>query len=136
MVLNGPLFRIQCQDSNQKGVPLSLKQGNRGEGAVPHLRPLMVQIQAIPPPPCPLPRGFLLFLLSLLLPERTYSHTVTRMNMGPFCRDFVHFHCRDTQQLSGTAGGEVGRVRGLPSQGTPTPTLPEVGDLCSLPQNR
>lgn len=103
--------------------PLSLKQGNRGEGAVPHLPPLMVQLQ-VTPLLLILPAVFLLFLLFLRLPERTCSHTVTRVNLGPFCRDCVHFHRRDTQQLYGSAGGEVGRVRGSPSRGTSTPSAP------------
>lgn len=59
------------------------------------------------------------FLFFLPLPERIYSHSVTRTNLRPFCRDSVHFHHRDTQRLYGFAGGEVGRVRGSLSQGTP-----------------
>lgn len=46
------------------------------------------------PPPLPLDLlsvVFLLFLLFLLPPERTHSHTVTRRNLGSFWRDFVHF---------------------------------------------
>lgn len=116
----GHFSEFNARTQSKRGFPC-LKQENRGEGAVPHLLPLMVQLQVIPPPP--LPCGFLLFLLFPLLPERTYSHTVTRMNLGPFCCDFVRFHRKDTKQLCGTGGGEVGRVRGSPSQRDPHPHL-------------
>lgn len=86
---------------------------------------------------------FLIFLLFLPLPEKTYSHTVTRENLGPFCRDSVHFHRRDTQQLYGSAGGGLRGVRGSPSQGTPSPptplfpfspTPPPLAQLCTVLQ--
>lgn len=46
-------------------------------------------------------------LLFLHFPGRAYSHTMTRENLVPFCRDFVHFHHRDIQQLYGFARGKA-----------------------------
>lgn len=60
-----------------------------------------------PSPTVLFPVVFSLLLLFLRFPERTYSHTMTRENLVPFCRDFVHFHRRDIQQLYGLARGKV-----------------------------
>lgn len=110
-----------------KGLPLS---PNGEEGAVPHLQALMVQLQVIPLPLL----VFFLLLLFLLLPERTYSHTITRGNLAPFCRDSVHFHHRDTEQLYGFAGGKVRGERGSSSRGTlpPAYTLPQLSTVLQI----
>lgn len=94
----------------KRGFPWPVEQEDWGEGAVPHLPPLMVCLQVVSPPPFCLPRpppcGFFLFLLFLLLPARTYSHTVTRKNLGPFLSWLGPlFRHKDTKQLYGTGRG-------------------------------
>lgn len=67
----------------------------------------------LPPVPRPPPCGFFLFLLFLLLPARTYSHTVTRKNLGPFLLWLGPlFRHKDTKQLYGT-GDSNGNSNGL-----------------------
>lgn len=101
--------------------PCLLSRGTEGKDQSHIYRLWWCSYKWFPLPPAFFPVVFLRFLLFLLLPERTYSHTVTRKNLGPFCRDCVHFHRWDTQQLYVSAGGEFGRVRGSTSRGTSPP---------------
>lgn len=63
MVLNGAIIQYSMLGSglNKGGSPLPVEQEHRGEGAVPHLPPLMVRLQEDPTPPTlpPLPVVFL-----------------------------------------------------------------------------
>lgn len=52
MLLNGAIIQDSMLGSglNKGGSPLPVEQEHRGEGAVPHLPPLMVRLQEDPPP--------------------------------------------------------------------------------------
>lgn len=134
MVLNGAIIQRWMLGPvlHKGGSPLPVEQEHRGEGAVPHLPPLMVRLQEVPP---------LLFVLLPVVSSSSYFFFSFLRGHIPTLRPewirdllswrLVHFRCRDIAEPGGRCrdGGWDWRGSGArPSRGTPT-SAPDLGCL-------
>lgn len=133
MVLNGAIIQhwMLGPGLNKGGSPLPVEQEHRGEGAVPHLPPLMVRLQEVPSSPS----SSLWFLPPLIFSSPSWVDIFPHWGQsesGSFLSWLlVHFCCRDTAEPGGRCrdGGGAGGVKGLVHpRGTPT-SAPDLGCL-------
>lgn len=133
MVLNGAIiqYSMLVPGLNKGGSPLPVEQAHRGEGAVPHLPPLMVRLQEVPPLP---------FVLLPAVSSSSYYFCSFLRGHVPTLRPewiwvlavvTVHFRRRDTAGPGGRCGGggRAGGVKGLVHPGGTPTSVPDLGCL-------